>query len=349
MPIHAKRYRYIDYFKAISIVLVILGHINYANSSIVAWIYSFHMPAFFFASGLVLKDNVKNGLSERSSCVFTIWKKFEGIIIPYFIWALFYAELSISNILKILYGSQKMLSSSGTLTSLWFLTALFLAIVYFELAKLLFRKNFKLPVKCCLLVITSFVAALLPSLDCGYPWNLDVSFSAFGFLLLGNILSPVLTTLHDKLDGLSRSRSIPICIGTAILSFFGLMLYRINLQADGGAVIMAKGIYGKYYLFLITAMLGGLFLLSISFLFDLIIPKMDRDILSFIGQNTFCIFVVHKPLISVLFAKLFSVLSLPASLELIISCIGVLTISCILSLFINHYLPFLAGKSPSKQ
>lgn len=49
------RLLYVDYMKAIAMILVIMGHVNFANEPVKAWIYSFHMPAFFFCTGLVLK------------------------------------------------------------------------------------------------------------------------------------------------------------------------------------------------------------------------------------------------------------------------------------------------------
>ena len=46
---------YIDYAKALAMLLVIMGHVNFANDDLKAWIYSFHMPTFFLLSGMVLK------------------------------------------------------------------------------------------------------------------------------------------------------------------------------------------------------------------------------------------------------------------------------------------------------
>ena len=48
-----ERILYVDYIKAIAMILVIIGHINYANQEIKPWLYAFHMPVFFFCTGLV--------------------------------------------------------------------------------------------------------------------------------------------------------------------------------------------------------------------------------------------------------------------------------------------------------
>ncbi len=106
------RYRFVDYYKAVSIILVILGHVNFANAGIEAWIYGFHMPAFFAASGLLLKSRSEYSLSEAGG---TLWKRFQSIIFPYFFWALVYASLTAKNVIKIIYGSHTMLSGTAFL------------------------------------------------------------------------------------------------------------------------------------------------------------------------------------------------------------------------------------------
>lgn len=46
------RLPWLDVLKGIGIILVVVGHI-YSNKTIFNWLYSFHMPLFFFAAGWV--------------------------------------------------------------------------------------------------------------------------------------------------------------------------------------------------------------------------------------------------------------------------------------------------------
>ena len=88
-----ERYEWLDISKGIAILLVVLGHaiqyylypIDYADSLSYRVIYSFHMPFFFFLSGLSSgfsnnpffnKDNLK--------------KKIKRLMIPYVAWGLIY-------------------------------------------------------------------------------------------------------------------------------------------------------------------------------------------------------------------------------------------------------------------
>ena len=52
-----QRIIFIDWLKAIGIFLVIVGHMPMGDNMLRNWIYSFHMPLFFFASGFLYRQN----------------------------------------------------------------------------------------------------------------------------------------------------------------------------------------------------------------------------------------------------------------------------------------------------
>lgn len=70
------RYHYADLMKGIGIILVLIGHIQRING-LGDWIYSFHMPLFFFVSGMFFHDN---GLFFK--------KKIKSLLVPYLSFAL---------------------------------------------------------------------------------------------------------------------------------------------------------------------------------------------------------------------------------------------------------------------
>jgi fucose 4-O-acetylase-like acetyltransferase len=49
------RFDYIDIAKAIGMLTIMWGHIATGNS--VSFVYAFHIPLFFFLSGMVFVDN----------------------------------------------------------------------------------------------------------------------------------------------------------------------------------------------------------------------------------------------------------------------------------------------------
>ena len=61
-----QRKDYIDYAKAIGIFLVVLAHTPLKNE-VSDWIYVFHMPLFFFLSGVFAKCVDYNELWGRLS------------------------------------------------------------------------------------------------------------------------------------------------------------------------------------------------------------------------------------------------------------------------------------------
>ncbi len=87
------RLEYVDWAKAVMIILVIIGHIcqNFFSKSkdenLFAFIYSFHMPLFFLLSGFVMGITQKRLQSQ--SFITWIWKKIYTLLIPFFIWGLF--------------------------------------------------------------------------------------------------------------------------------------------------------------------------------------------------------------------------------------------------------------------
>lgn len=70
-----ERIKYIDIAKGIGIFLVVLGHVS-TNVTLGGYIYSFHMPLFFFLSGLTARFTSEDFLI----------KKLKTLLIPYYFW-----------------------------------------------------------------------------------------------------------------------------------------------------------------------------------------------------------------------------------------------------------------------
>ena len=70
--------QFIDYIKGIGIIFVILGHIGFGSK----YIYTFHMPLFFFLSGFLMHT-----INNKSINSFII-SKIKSILLPYFSFSL---------------------------------------------------------------------------------------------------------------------------------------------------------------------------------------------------------------------------------------------------------------------
>lgn len=137
------RVYWIDYAKGIGIFLVVLGHVcrGLTGSSILnqllaesidKWIYAFHMPIFFFLSGLLIQRSVSKSLKD-----FVI-DKLETIAYPYFVWSIIQGVLVST--------AFHYTNSSILLTDLWqiiyqpififwFLYVLFIVTILYKLAR----------------------------------------------------------------------------------------------------------------------------------------------------------------------------------------------------------------------
>ena len=79
-----KRIDSVDIFKAIGILLMIMGHIGFGGF-FSKWIHAFHMPMFFIISGFFISSYSPNFLN----------KKILGLIVPYFFIGLFHIAISV--------------------------------------------------------------------------------------------------------------------------------------------------------------------------------------------------------------------------------------------------------------
>lgn len=77
------RLQYIDIAKGIGIFLVVLGHV-YRGNVVQNWLYSFHMPLFFFISGWLYNGNKV----FKSGYITFIKKKARRFLVPYMVFIL---------------------------------------------------------------------------------------------------------------------------------------------------------------------------------------------------------------------------------------------------------------------
>ena len=144
-----KRILWIDYAKSICIYLVLLGHAH-ASQPVTDFIYTFHMPLFFFLSGCLFSFEKHPNFKE-----FAI-KRFKELMVPYLwinlitylFWLFagrnFGEDATISTtwyspIIGILLGYSKQMIHN---TPMWFFICLyFLEIFYYLLFKPLQKKS----------------------------------------------------------------------------------------------------------------------------------------------------------------------------------------------------------------
>ena len=170
--------------KGIGIILVVVAHYR-LPAALDTYIFSFHMPLFFFISGFLF-----NFVKYAGSATTFIKDRFRSLIVPYFAFAaltcLFYFLLDetytpgVTSIeffeADALYGVYSILYALGPMVSynppLWFLTCLFVTeLLFYGLT----REYYWEPRKLILWLTVAGIIGYLYSVSVPFrlPWNAD--------------------------------------------------------------------------------------------------------------------------------------------------------------------------------
>src|SRR5215217_3297443 len=169
----SKRVQYVDIAKGIGIILVVMGHNDFALISPFAHklIYSFHMPMFFFMSGMFFKPDVP--------FLTFLWNRFNRILKPFFsiLLLIYFASLSFSKIsivivsrrlLKAMYGSGFYIDW----VQLWFLPHLFAVSLFAYFFFKAVKRIHPVQLRWVILIIIYIVGVL--SMKLFWPFELNI-------------------------------------------------------------------------------------------------------------------------------------------------------------------------------
>ncbi len=305
------RILWIDNLKAIAIFFVVIGHTVGLPATIEKLIFSFHMPVFFWLSGMLVKDTLK----EIPFLPF-LKAKAKKRLIPYFyfsvisyiLWFVLFrhfgtqAALNIPPVrplIGILYGNGINYWLVHN-TVLWFFLCLFIT-------EILFFYIIKIPSPRLLLLIL-FILSIIGYIDTyinkpdGFrlPWNIDIALTMAVFYGLGYALrKPILSDNIFKRDGRLADESVII---------LAMALYIVSSLLNDKVAVVA-GLYGNYFLFYIAALSGIFFWIAIA----KGIPQ--SKLFSKIGDSTLIIFPMHLLVFPFLTAIQVYIFKLPTSLK----------------------------------
>lgn len=291
-----KRNEVIDVARGILLILVILGHLVKVNSIIFNWIFTFHMPMFFFLSGMCFNiDKYKNFY------VF-LKEKVKKRLIPYFSFILLGVILCLiipswrinlfnyQTIKEIFYYTQPENIHVG---QLWFLVALFFAEIILYLVNKFFEK-FK---RDKYLIITTY---LLLAITGGkifniinifnftrLPFKIDTAITACVFMGIGYEVNK-----NNIFEKIIKYKNFTIPISLLLGLFMGIY---------NGYVNICNCIYNNILIYYMAAVSG---IIGIYFISDNI---KENKIFKFYGTNTLVIFSIHS-LLLILVTNIFSFL-----------------------------------------
>lgn len=269
------RRREIDTAKGIGILLVVLCHAispvmknNVIMNNVYGFIYTFHMPLFFFLAGVVAPINKKD--KKKQTC-----SKIERLMIPYFAWAIIYSPLKIMfadlarNAVQIPWWS--LLLGNNPDGELWFLYVLFL--LSLVVIWCLNENN-----KRILLVLALIITFFSPLFSSKYAFpGISLSFSCYqiGFYALGIYCSARWEAACNWIQKKNVS----------LASFVICTLYGAMIQWGGYWWIKSA-----------VTIVSIIFLMSISIRLSKSNGKISGA-LDYLGCHSMEIYIIHAPIL----------------------------------------------------
>lgn len=309
----ATHYAFVDILKGIAILLIVYGHITPGAVPFVTdWVSTFHIPLFFFVSGLLFnnikyKDNLFRFFKNRA----------KGLVFPFFVFSIivaigyYYVVEDYSSFLI------SLITTGWGGYALWFIPVLIMVeIAFYPLSKM--RPTLVLA---CILICTilSFISSIKIGLVSN---NMLLAFCGIWFYGIGNLCRPFL--ICTKKVGVTYY----------VLCVIGFLLSLLYLPV---CHILPEWFINKipspiYYLTPLFA-IGGM--VSISLFIERNFNRYIIVFLSTCGKFSLIILAFHQ--IVCMIAQQY-VSSKAAILIMIISLV-------FLVWFIPKYIPWVLGKS----
>lgn len=331
-----ERIIYIDIAKCIGMFMVIHNHLGlkYSNNIIKILFASFHMPLFFFLSGIVKSDNIDERRLEDY-----FLKRVATILIPFYLWSFVFMNFDLKSFAYILYGSNRSISAAGGVGGSWFLPCFFLADMLFIFSKKLLRKNIILE---SIMAISAFLGGWILNyvdLSLGYFMSFDIALCGLGFIITGDILRK--TGIIKKIYNNSTLKNIVLFIVFLIAAFGIAVLNKTSYENEYFRPVMALGYYGNYILFILTGLLGSFSIIFISIVLE---RTNNISIAQQIGENTFCILLVQQICINCSEKVIRRLIFIQNPIGAVVISVLLLIISHYFSMLITFIVPNFKGK-----
>ena len=287
------RIKSVDIAKAIGIFLIVLGHVL-KSGELRKFIYAFHVPLFFFLSGICF--------STKENKKFMV-NKIKTIYIPYIVLSIIsiliyvfmgkYVSSSInSNVLDNIIGMMYCNPNMGNMEwnqPLWFLPCLMIQLILINiLENLIKNKKYKQKVRCIIVIVLVLCGFILSAYRIYLPFLLEAAMSMTVFTYLGIVVRE--NKEYIKKSKIYRYLTNRKYITMLIILIILIISYLLSNYNETVSIMHDR--YGNYLIYFIVsiAMIGIIMLISNKI--DQIWKK--QKIISYIGQNTLIILLLHK-------------------------------------------------------
>jgi len=277
-----QRITWIDVLKYFGIFSVYLGHMGAASGPAYEFVFTYHVPLFFFIAGCM--ESIS---SSRDASVLSNIKKYAvSILLPFYIfaivsiviWALIHNPKPGEVVPLLIMVAKGVVRNTFSVAGvqLWFLSCLFVMHVLFELVKLLKYKWLML-----VICLVPFMVFPKPQDPPRWWFNLDGALFYIVFFCIGYIVFPVLLRF---LDGTSkRNRAIIYGSGFVGLGYAALVYFGMDPLKKLAVVPIAATI-----VLLVRALIMIWFFIVLAYRFRHVTPlaNIGRDVLYLCGSES---------------------------------------------------------------
>lgn len=242
-----EREKWADILKGFGAILVVIGHLVFYESNAKVYIYSFHMPLFFFISGYLYK-------SEKNFFKY-LRKKTKSLLCPYFFFA--FVSIIICYLLDGITMSKKdiilnFFFVNGSFyfnSSLWFLVIMFFTIITFNLLKekLNINNNLKIISFISILLILCFI---LNDYKMKLYFGLEIVPHALLLFSIGYLIKINKKKIKNIINSVIKNNYFFIFQLLVMLS----LAYILSIYNN--RVNMSTSIYNNYFIYLVVAFLN---------------------------------------------------------------------------------------------
>lgn len=329
-----KRILWLDRLKGIAFYFVIVGHMS-INKVLKSYIYSFHMPIFFFMTGF--NFNIEKTYNTKFKDYFL--KLFKRMLVPY-IWMQLLSmcirflisavssrkEVPVALYIRgIIYGNNNVIEAPSN--PLYFVLLLFLA----ELALYFIIKLARGNVTATYAISLALLPLSLATRGESFIWHANVVPATIIFIMIGHLLSSIYKEYEQKIGSMNMIKTL---IAFVLFAALGFAAWKLN-----GRISIHGNKYGEDFILCVISALSSSIALA---LFAMKLP--NSKLLSLVGMNTLFYMGLHKPLILLL-----EVLFKPyktAPWFVICGSVVIFLGLVPITLIFKHFAPFVLGQSP---
>ena len=278
-----KRIEYIDIYRAIGILCMVAGHVNFGPIFGI-FIHAFHMPMFYIASGYFFRSNIK--FKDY------IKKKVKTLIVPYIIFGfVFYVIQLLMNsngwylteLKNLLFYPNEGVAIAG---ALWFLISLFIVDIFMYFIEKIKNKYIKLGMVIILSLIGNLSNIIIPF---KLPFAISSAFVGVGLFYIGNLTQKY-----------KDNKIVNKCMNLNYFELLVVIIFELVLIFINGEVNMRTGIYSIIPLFWINAVISSAVIINISKIIlklkkiRKILINIGRDSIAYVCMNQFVILIIVK-------------------------------------------------------